>query len=204
MTSKFDHYQENEHINKKNRQLSVTEPSCQHSWTDSVTIHDNLIATRELVYNPCGFVFSHPKIEPQNAAYGAYVFKLNDLSIRFRVAKITPTKIGQFVTLWERVGDGSIQPYDLSDSIEFFVISVKKDDQFGQFVFPKAVLYKQDIISNKGQGGKRAFRVYPPWDNPKSKQAKKTQEWQLKYFLEIPKDTVVDRVRAKILYSIKY
>lgn len=174
MTSKFDHYQENEHINK-NRQLSVTEPSCQHSWTDSVTIHDNLIATRELVYNPCGFVFSHPKIEPQNAAYGAYVFKLNDLSIRFRVAKITPTKIGQFVTLWERVGDGSIQPYDLSDSIEFFVISVKKDDQFGQFVFPKAVLYKQDIISNKGQGVNVHFAFIHLGITPKANKLKNTR-----------------------------
>ncbi|QOV12455.1 MepB family protein [Viridibacillus arvi] len=204
MTIKFDHYQESEQINKKNRQLSAVESSRQNSWTDSDAIHENLIATKKLVYNSCGFVCSQPLIESQNAAYGAYVLKLNNLSIRFRVAKITPTKIGQFVTLWERVGDGSIQPYDVSDSVDFFVISVKKDDQFGQFVFPKAVLCKQDIISNKGQGGKRAIRVYPPWDKPISRQAKKTQEWQLKYFLEIPRNTAVDCVRAKALYNLKY
>ncbi|MGE7919006.1 MepB family protein [Viridibacillus sp. NPDC093762] len=191
-------------MNKKNRHLPDVEPSCQNSWTDFVTFHDNLIATRELVYNPCGFVFSQLLIEPQNEAYGAYVFKLNNLLIRFRVAKITPTKIGQFVTLWERVGDGPIQPYDVSDSVEFFVISAKNGHQFGQFVFPKAVLCKRDIISNKGQGGKRAMRVYPPWDKPTSRQAKKTQEWQLKYFLEIPQNTAVDCVRAKTLYSQKY
>jgi hypothetical protein len=38
-------------------------------------------------------------MEAESAEYGAYTFELNDLSVRFRVAKITPTKIGQFVTL---------------------------------------------------------------------------------------------------------
>ncbi|WP_081584805.1 MepB family protein [Bacillus bingmayongensis] len=45
-----------------------------------------------------------------------YIFNLNALSIRFGVSKITPTKVGRFVTLWERSEYGSIQPYDISDS----------------------------------------------------------------------------------------
>ncbi|MEQ4486441.1 MepB family protein [Cohnella silvisoli] len=95
----------------------------------------------------------------------------------------------------------SIQPYDVSDPVDFFVISTRKGSNFGQFIFPKAVLCDQDIVSNKGKGGKRAMRVYPSWDNPTSRQAQKTQRWQLEYFLEIPVDAPVNFVRAQMLYS---
>lgn len=61
-------------------------------------------------------------MESESIAYGAYMFKLNSMNVRFRVAKITPTKIGQFVTLWKRIGNGSIQPYDIVDSIDFFIV----------------------------------------------------------------------------------
>src|SRR5258708_5952015 len=91
-------------------------------------------------------------------------FNLNGFFIRFRVAKITPTKIGQFVTLWKRIGNGPTQPYDTSDTVDFFIISTRKDDHFGQFVFPKSVLSEQGILSINGKGGKRGIRVYPPWD----------------------------------------
>jgi hypothetical protein len=164
-------------------------------------IHSDLLATQELVYNPCNLNYSEPIHEPHNAEYGAYMFNLNALSIRFRVAKITPTKIGQFVTLWERVGDGPIQPYDISDPADLFVISTRNENHFGQFVFPKAALGDQDILSNKGEGGKRAIRVYPPWDNPTSRQAQKTQKWQLEYFLEIPVIKPADFLRAQTLYG---
>ncbi|KTD87318.1 MepB family protein [Paenibacillus etheri] len=164
-------------------------------------IHSDLLATQELVYNPCNLNYSEPIHEPHNAEYGAYMFNLNALSIRFRVAKITPTKIGQFLTLWERIGDGPIQPYDISDPADLFVISTRNENHFGQFVFPKAALGDQDILSNKGEGGKRAIRVYPPWDNPTSRQAQKTQKWQLEYFLEIPTDKPLDFLRAQMLYG---
>lgn len=127
---------------------------------------------------------------------------MNTLSIRFRVAKITPTKVGQFLPLWKRSGDGLIQPYDISDSVDLFVISIRQGNNFGQFVFPKAVLCKQVIVSNKGKDGKRAIRVYPSWDEPMSRQAQKTQIWQLKYFLEIPVNIPIDCVRAQMLYNL--
>ena len=82
-------------------------------WSSYETIHKDLITTKKLVYDLCNFECSQPVSESQNSEYGAYIFKLNDISIRFRVAKITPTKIGQFVTLWERIGSGAIQPYDV-------------------------------------------------------------------------------------------
>jgi len=143
-------------MDEKNRDFLDADPNGQNSWASSVTIHSDLLATKDLVYSPCRFECSQPRIEVQNAEYGAYVFNLNALSIRFRVAKITPTKVGQFVTLWERIGDGPIQPYDISDSVDLFVISTRKGNNFGQFVFPKAVLCNQDIVSDKGKSGKRA------------------------------------------------
>jgi hypothetical protein len=42
--------------------------------------------------------------------------------------------------------------------------------------------------------------VYPPWDVAVNKQAKKTQKWQLEYFLEVPKNSEIDLTRAKLLY----
>ena len=52
--------------------------------------------------------------------------------------------------------------------------------------FPKKILYEQGILSDKNNEGKRGFRVYPPWDEiTTNNQAKDTQTWQLKYFLEI-------------------
>ncbi|WMX56243.1 MepB family protein [Peribacillus sp. R9-11] len=188
-------------MDEKNRDILEADLSGQNSWASSETIHSDLLATKELVFSPCRFEFSKPLIEAQNAEYGAYIFKLNTLSIRFRVAKITPTKVGQFVTLWERIGDGAIQPYDISDPADLFVISTRKGNNFGQFVFPKAVLCDQNIISNKGKGGKRAIRVYPPWDKPTSRQAQKTQIWQLKYFIEIPINKPIDCARVQMLYS---
>ena len=76
-------------------------------------------------------------------------------------------------------------PYDLNDAVDLFVISVRKDDQFGQFIFPKEILHKKGFVSQNGNGGKRAMRVYPPWSLIESVQAQKTQAWQLLYFIEI-------------------
>ncbi len=173
----------------------------QNLWTSTDTIHSDLLASNELVYTPCKFLCSQPILEEQNAEYGAYIFYLNSSYVRFRVAKITPTKVGQFVTLWERINGEAIQPYDISNPADLFVISTRKGNEFGQFIFPKTVLFHQGIVSNNGEDGKRAIRVYPPWDKPTSYQAKKTQIWQLEYFLEIPSNNSINLVRAKSLYG---
>jgi hypothetical protein len=168
--------------------------------TTSASIHSDLLATINLVYIQNKLNYTQPIMEAESAEYGAYIFELNGLSIRFRVAKITPTKNGQFVTLWKRTNHGPIQPFDIADSVDLFIISTRKDDHFGQFVFPKHVLFNYDIISKNGKGGKRAIRVYPPWDKTTSKQAQKTQQWQLNYFLEIPQNKAVDYDKSQRLY----
>jgi hypothetical protein len=137
-------------------------------------IHRDLLAVINHIYEPNKLQFDCLQVEDESSEYGAYRFKLNDCKILFRVAKITPKKVGQFVTIWKRVRNGPIQPYDISDPIDLIVISVREGDQFGQFVFPKSILREHEIISNNGNGGKRGIRVYPPWDKLLNKQAQKT------------------------------
>jgi hypothetical protein len=165
-------------------------------------IPENLIEIKELVFDKCGFELRNLEIDKESTEYCACKFDLNTVKILFRVAKITPTKIGQFVTFWKRSEKGPIEPYAVSDEIDFFVINTKSDNKFGQFIFPKSVLSQQGIISTHLKEGKRGIRVYPPWDLTMSKQAQKTQKWQLEYFLEIPLNKFVNLDRAKQLYAI--
>lgn len=160
-----------------------------------------LIATQKLIYQPMNFVFTKTQLEPESAEYAAMRFQLNNLNVCFRVAKITPTKTGQFVTLWKRSQAGPIQPFDSSDAIDLVVVCTRLNQHFGQFVFPKAALIKHGIFSVQNKGGKRAIRVYPPWDKTESRQAQKTQSWQLDYFLDMSSDENIDYDRAKRLYS---
>ena len=51
---------------------------------------------------------------------------------------------------------------------DLFIINTRKDDYFGQFIFPKSVMCEQGVLSIKDDGGKRAIRVYPPWDKTKT------------------------------------
>ncbi|TEB40617.1 hypothetical protein D0809_29700, partial [Flavobacterium circumlabens] len=102
--------------------------------------------------------------------YSAYRFQLNGKNICYREAKITPTKTGQFVTLWKRnQSSKTIEPFDASDAIDYIIISVRKQELFGQFIFPKSVLLAKGIFSTDAKEGIRATRVYPPWDETKSK-----------------------------------
>ena len=149
-------------------------------------MHPELILAKQLAYDPIGLAIDHFTAEVESKEYGASEFQISDHRVKFRVAKITPTKVGQFVTFWKRIGDGPIQPLDFSDPFDLLVVSVRARDHFGQFAFSKSVLYDQGIISKDEKGGKRAIRVYPPWDEPDSQQARKTQKWQCQYFLEIP------------------
>lgn len=154
-----------------------------HDFLESA--HPDLRAAQKLAYEPSGIPCKLIEVEPESKEYGACHLEINNRKVRFRVSKITPTKIGQFVTLWKRIGKGPIQPYDVTDPIDLFVVSARKDNHFGQFVFPKTVLLEKGILSKNGLGGKRALRIYPPWDKPDNQQAKKSQSWQLEYFFDI-------------------
>ncbi|MBI2774443.1 MepB family protein [Candidatus Dependentiae bacterium] len=145
----------------------------------------DLLGAQEVAYLPCGLFLKNFEREQESQEYDASRFKINDKIIQFRSAKITPTKIGQFVTFWKRIGNGPIIPFDLADPVDIFVVSVRFGELLGQFAFPKTVLHQKGFIAKKGIGGKRAMRVYPPWDHVESKQAKATQSWQLQFFFEV-------------------
>ncbi|MFH8573919.1 MepB family protein [Streptomyces sp. NPDC017993] len=163
-------------------------------------IPGDLLRAKALAYDPSGFTCSRPVPEAESAEYGACEFTLDGLSVRFRVAKTTPTKVGQFVTVWKRPENGPIQPFDAEDPVDFFVISTREGERFGQFVFPRDVLRDRGIVSTNGSGGKRAFRVYPPWVTTTNRQAGNTQTWQVNYFLQLPDGDPIDIPRAHELF----
>lgn len=98
-----------------------------------------------------------------------------------RTAKVTPKKSGQFVTLWKRDKSGNTTAFEESDDFDFVIVICYLNDKVGHFLFPKTTLMDHGIISGKG---KRGFRVYPKWDMAESKQANKTQVWQVNYFFD--------------------
>ncbi|WP_327280442.1 MULTISPECIES: MepB family protein [unclassified Streptomyces] len=169
-------------------------------WSDTTGVHGDLLAAKDRVYDPCGFTCSQPVPEAEGAAYAAYGFTLEGRFVRFRAAKTTPTKVGQFVTVWQRSEDGPIRPFDAADPVDLFVIGSRDDDGCGQFVFPVDALVRHGVVSVDGSGGKRGFRVYPPWVVTANRQAERAQAWQVEHFLHLPADRPVDPARARELY----
>ncbi|WP_281232129.1 MepB family protein [Flavobacterium gelatinilyticum] len=163
------------------------------NWKNSELLPENLRTAKEFVYDVCGFDCSEPQPEKESKEYDAYNFQIGESRIKFRSAKITPAKTGQFVTLWKRNQTGIIEPFDYSDAVDFVIVSVKKDDLLGQFIFPKAVLLQKEIFSTETKEGIRATRVYPPWDETTSRQAQKTQKWQSAYFLAVSDNLDIKR-----------
>jgi hypothetical protein len=162
--------------------------------------HDFYIA-KILVYDKCNFSITELNFENESKEYSACTCKLNGVVIKFRSSKITPKKIGQFVTIWKRNEKGVTEPFNIADDFDFIIISSRKDNNSGQFIFPKAVLYNKGIVAGNNKSGKRGIRVYPPWDKAANKLAEKTQSWQIKYFLPIKNDNLFDIDLAKKLIT---
>ncbi|MBY0415258.1 MAG: MepB family protein [Bdellovibrionales bacterium] len=148
-------------------------------------IHPDLHFIIEHVYKKFDHKFTNFQNEAESSEYGACTYTLNNELIKFRVAKITPTKVGQFVTFWKRNSIGETTPHTSSDLFDLAIISVRKEKLLGHFIFPKSALISHGLISHLTQTGKRGFRVYPSWDRPINTQGIKTQKWQLDYFYDV-------------------
>lgn len=137
--------------------------------------------------------------EKESQDYFAHTLKLNQQNVKFRKAKITPKKTGQFVAIWKRNNEGVSEPFDIKDNFDFYIIATQKEENFGVFIFSKLILQQQGILSNQDKNGKRGIRIYPIWDKTINKQAQKTQKWQLNYFLDLSENTEIDFQKAKEL-----
>ncbi len=173
-----------------------------NNLTNSKKTYSEIERINDFVFKTCGYELSNLKAEIESQDYFAYNFQLNGQNVKFRKAKITPTKIGQFVTLWKRNEKGITEPFNFSDKIELYIIATQQNENLGLFIFPKTVLYENKILSGNTSEGKRGIRVYPTWDLTINKQAQKTQLWQLKYFLDISPDKKIDLTKAKKLLSL--
>ncbi len=158
-------------------------------------LNDELRKIKAIIYDNCSFQITDLIIEAEGKEYKACQFRLNGMKVICRNSKITPKKKGQFVTFWKRNKNGITEPYSEADKVDFYIINVVKGNKMGQFIFPKSVLIEYGIISTPQKDGKRGFRVYPNWDTPTSQQAKKTQKWQMKYFVELNEEIDLDLVK---------
>jgi hypothetical protein len=138
-----------------------------------------------------------PVPEAESAEYGACRAELHGKRLVLRVAKTTPTKTGQFVTVWKRPHpDAEIAPLDEADPVDAVIIAVADGDgaRHGFFIFSRAVLIERGVMSRAGAGGKRALRVYPPWCAPESIQAQRTQRWQAQWFVTVGDQQRLDQM----------
>jgi hypothetical protein len=163
-----------------------------------------LITAIRNVYKPAGIrVTNAAQRETESSEYSACRLELNGYTIAFRVAKTTPTKIGQFVTIWKRSApSNTIAPLDIRDGITFVIVNVFDAIHRGQFIFGQKILLEKNIMSHNGKGGKLAIRVYPPWTKPIAKQAIKTQHWQLQYFLPFAADGSADATQVRKFFNM--
>ncbi|TGL55540.1 MepB protein [Leptospira kemamanensis] len=123
------------------------------------------------------------QIEKESLEYNATVLDLDSKKAIFRKAKITPKKMGFFVTLWKRNKYGVTTPFEKKDEFDFVIVEVNQLGKTGHFIFNKNILMEKGIISHL-KNGKRGFRIYPTWDVPSNKQAVNSQIWQSQYFFE--------------------
>lgn len=156
-----------------------------------------------LVFKPCNFLLKNVESASESQEYAAHTFQLNESKIIFRKSKITPTKTGQFVAIWKRNTAGITAPFDVTDDFNFYIIATRTTTNFGVFIFPKKILHDHQILSDSTKDGKCGIRVYSSWDETTSKQAQKTQVWQIKYFLNLSDVNQIDLNRANNLLLIE-
>jgi len=152
------------------------------------------------LFDAFGLNISNIHKEEETGDYCGYNFQLGSLHIKYRKAKVTPKKVGQFVALWKRNTKGKTEPYNNDDNFDFYVVETEYEHNRGCFIFPKTILAEKKILSVNEKEGKRGFRVYPIWDVPENKQAISTKSWQTLYFIDFIKNrnTLVEKLQRLV------
>ena len=156
---------------------------------------------QDSLYVKCGLNCENFFPENESSEYYAHTFIMGGKKGLFRIAKKTPTKVGWFVTIWKRGTDGIIAPYDAYDAIDFVVVAVLDGNHIGEFIFPKSVLIQKNLFTSDGKEGKRAIRVYTPWDKTISAQAVRTAKWQGQFFVDLNPLSSESVLKIKRLYN---
>lgn len=169
-----------------------------------MTVFQSTLAfVTDKIYQPHGLQVTSIQEEAQNAKYGGGTFTLSSKTVRFRVANVTPKKIGQFVAFWEKDHKNKNQAYYYKDAPDLLIINTfESKEKFGQFVFPREVLLNKKILKSEISKGKMGMRVYPIWDQPISSQAIDTQLWQGEYFIDFSESNEVTNQKIAELYSL--
>ncbi len=149
----------------------------------------------------------------ENSKYDALNFSLNDKRIVYRKGNVTPDRPGAFLSIWQRpifeTSNGN-KPIPLkSDELDYLIIQVEDEFERGMFIFPVEILKEKGIIASATKKGKTGFRVFPPWSQDRgavgtkvfSESGKKTQRWQLPFFIEIAEDGSVDAGELTKVFS---
>lgn len=157
---------------------------------------DKISYIEKYLIAPCGFSIGEVVQDKLSEKYAGCCFNIKQQRIIFRVANVTPTKIGNFVALWKKsthqLTKNKNLPYNYAE-VDFCVIYTENHQYSGVFVFPSDVLVQYGILSAHNEvGGKLGFRLYPEWDIPTNNQARKTQHWQLAYFINLSDKQLVD------------
>jgi len=152
---------------------------------------------------------------PEAKKYAGATFMINHKKCVYREAKMTPDRPGAFLAIWKRLDiQMKTKPIPLdADDLDYLFIGVENinNKQKGFFIFPVSLLLHKSIMSSDNKKGKTGFRVFPPWTADRgnigtqvfSASGKKTQDWQLPYFVEMNQDGSLDSSKLnQILYAI--
>ncbi|QCX52283.1 MepB family protein [Elizabethkingia sp. JS20170427COW] len=148
-------------------------------------MNEELKKLESFVLNNTGRCISDVVQDKECEEYFGFNMKIDAWEVKFRKAKITPKKVGQFVTLWKRNSKNQTEPFEEKDQFNFYIVVAEEENNYGFFLFPRKVLVEKQILTTCQKIGKRGFRVYPEWAEIQSKQAQKTQSWQVNYFINL-------------------
>ena len=125
------------------------------------------------------------EIETLNIEYESCTFNINGKEYRHRKAKKTPNKKGYFTVFWVKDDNNKNRPYTMEETPEKLIITIIDENKKGQFIFPRELLLKKNILESENSKGKMAMRVYPGWEKDLNKTAEQTQKWQDEYFIDL-------------------
>lgn len=161
----------------------------------------------------------------ESSKYEALNFSLDNRNMVYRRGKVTSDRPGAFLAVWKRPFSENIngnKPIPLkSKDLDYLFIRVDSHSNIteqlehkskcGMFIFPVSILIEKGIVSQMKSKGKTGFRVFPPWSEDRgitgtkvfSESGKKTQRWQLPFFLEIDEDGSIDSFELSKVLSRK-